>query len=97
MELSCPNIKTFRRELSELKKKTKKRCTLKKFLYLEKMEISSRKLEKASGGNFKVPSFKKRFIFFLIFSKKKFIRFFLLFLKTNVYVFHHQNLHSRNS
>ena len=50
-----------------------KKFTLKKFSLFEKMELSRRKLKKnsyISGRNFKVPSLKKFLIFFLIFLKK---------------------------
>ena len=61
-----------------------KKFTLKKFSLFEKMELSRRKLKKnsyISGRNFKVPSLKKFLIFFLIFLKNEFIIFFFIVFK----------------
>ena len=83
--------------------KIKKPHSETKILIFEKCNFLARSLKSSniSEGNFKVPSFKMLFIFFLVFFlKNKFITFFLLLLKINLYTFHHnilqQILHSRN-
>ena len=70
-----------------------KKAHSKKNLIFREMKLSCPKLKKLLYfRNFKVPSLKKN-ILFLIFLKNKLIICFLLFLKINLYIIHHNILH----
>ena len=81
-------------------RKIKKNPLWKENSYISgKMELSSPKIKIFLYFR-KIPSLKELLILFLIVLRNKFIIFFLLLLKINPYIFHHnilhENLHIRN-
>ena len=82
MELSSPKIKKFQE--GTFRARQIKKTTLKKFLIIREMELSSPRFRKnsyISGGSFKVTSLKKILIFFLFLKKKKIYHIFLFVYK----------------